>query len=753
MQNFVHGLTVLGNGPAIAYLIGGSLLGMFVGVIPGLGGAVVLTIILAFIYHIDVTGTLSLFLASQAGSYFSASITSILLNTPAHPEAFAVTFDGFPMAQRGEAGRALGISATSTCLGGLVGCAVLVGFIPIINNLATLFHPPEYVALVLIALLLVGTLGTDAVSKALISVGLALMISTIGSDPVTGVYRYTFNAVGLFGGISIVALFLGLFGIPQMALVFGTASTIARQDMTGRELETSAPVTLQRGFARQVIGGVRETLSHWAALLRAGLIGAVTGIIPGIGGFAANFMSYGVAQQMSRHRERFGTGIPEGIIAPEGSSLAKEAGGMVPILGLGIPGGIGGALFLAALTIKGVKVGYGFTTNYPTLAYEAVWVIALGGIIGTVAGLLSAPLLARVTRVPGPALVPFIMAVSVVGTFASDVSFFSVMEVIVFAVIGFALRRLRYSLAAFGIGLILGPTLEDNIYQTHTIFPGFTFLSARPFADVLFAIALGLVAVKWIQLRRDAKAAREATSGAEGAVEMRRLERQRHPYPLLGLVTTSLLAALGIAFVTYGATHYDFSTALMPVVGGALAGLVALWRLPAEALAYIHYRQDKKAPAPLATAEASAPAVLSPFSPPPAEPGSVVLGALVTGALGPEGDELGATPAEPLPGAMLAPATGPGAIVDKTWGRNGQYSRELLAFVWFGGLIAGCFVFGFNVGVPAFAVLYGLVSMGRVFRGWLGRGVFAIGSAVVLWALTYEIENLLHITFSPVVHL
>src|ERR1700734_2149691 len=147
LQNLLHGLTGLSNTEGILYLFGGSFIGMILGVIPGLGGAVVLSIIFAFIYHISLPGTIVLFLATHAASYYSASVTSILLNTPAHPEAFAVTFDGFPMAQRGEAGRALGISATATCIGGILGCAALVGFIQIINVLPTLFHPPEYVGL------------------------------------------------------------------------------------------------------------------------------------------------------------------------------------------------------------------------------------------------------------------------------------------------------------------------------------------------------------------------------------------------------------------------------------------------------------------------------------------------------------------------------------------------------------------------------------------------------------------------------
>ena len=744
LTNLFEGLKALGNGPAIAYLVGGSLIGMFLGVIPGLGGAVVLSIILAFVYHINDTGTLCLFLATQAGSYFSASITSILLNTPAHPEAFAVTFDGFPMAQRGEAGRALGISASSTMLGGLIGCAVLVGFIQIINYLPDLFHPPEYVALISVALLLVGTLGTDAISKALASAGIGLMLSTVGADPVSGIYRYTFNAVGLYSGISLVALFLGLFAIPQMVLVFGTATTIARQDMMGRQVDSTAAVTLERGFGKQVVQGVRDTVHHWVALIGAALIGVVTGIIPGIGGFAANFLSYGIAQQVSKKRELFGTGIPEGIIAPEGSSLAKEAGGMVPLLGLGIPGGVGGALFLAALVIKGVHVGFGFTTNYPTLAYETVWIIALGGIVGTMAGLLVAPQLARVTRVPGPLLVPLIMSIAVVGTFAADVSYFSILEIAVFGVVGFALRRLRYSLAVFGIGLILGPELEQNIYQTHEIYPGFTFLE-RPLADVLFVVGLGVLALKAVQLHREAKkrnAPIEEQDVLLRAEELRRRERERRPFPLLAVIASAAILGVTIPFLVYTARVYPYSTALMPMIAGSVAAAAALWRLPIEIDGYLHHVRDKRAARALAGA--TVPQMAPQMASVPASTEVNEANEIQHSSAADLIEAMGPAPTDFSRGSSLP------AITDKTWGRYGQYTRELVAFAWFGALLVLVKLFVIEIGPAVFCVAYALTATGYVLRSLARRLMFAVFSAGVIFAASYEILHLLHLTFQPV---
>ncbi len=712
-HNLVNGLTVLGNLDGMLYLFGGCIFGMIFGVIPGLGGAVVLSIILAFIYHVSLVGTVCLFLGTHAASYYSASVTSILLNTPAHPEAFAVTFDGFPMAQRGEAGRALGISAAATCLGGLVGCIALVAFIPLVKVLPTLFHPPEFVALVLIALLLVGTLGTDKVSKALVSAGIGIMISAVGTDPVTAVQRYTFNSVGLIGGISLVALALGLFSVPQMTLVFGTATTIARQDMMGNDIEHSEAVGLQKGFSKQIFGGIMESLHHWVALIRSGLVGVVTGIIPGIGGFAANFLSYGIAQQFSKRRELFGTGIPEGIIAPEGSSLSKEAGSLIPIIGLGIPGGVGGALFVAALTIKGVRLGPDLLTSYPSLPYEMMWVILLSGFIGTAIGLLASPWLAKITTVPGPLLVPFIMVLSAIGPFVADISFFAVVEGLIFTFIGFLLRRLKYSLAAFAIGLVLGPTLENNIFLTHEIFPGWTYLE-RPFSDVLFAIAIGVLLLKGIQLHKDAKKIRIVIE-EEDPIKRAELEladfKKHNPYPQLAFLTSLTLFGLCLAFTVYGITQYRWNSAIFPTIGGILATLGALWQLPLDTVNFIR---------------------------------SVKLRRIVKSTVTRVPEEVRY---HPVTGKKL-----PKIVHDKSWGFNGQYTREAFALIMYSGLIGGMFLFGFLWSVPVFVVGYGIFATRRVMPSIRSRILYSIIGAAVMWGGVYEVLNILHLTYTPAIH-
>ena len=763
VHELINGLSSLGSLSSIAYLIGGALLGVVVGVAPGLSTAVVLSVLLSFIYNIDLTGTLCLFLGSQAGSYYSASITSILLNTPAHPEAFAITLDGYPMARKGQAGRALGLSAASTCLGGLIGCAILVAFIPLLNALPQMFHPPEYVGLVVLAMILVGTLGTDSIGKALASGGAGLLVSVIGPAPVGGQARFTFGSVDLESGIALAAVALGVFAIPQMAMVFGTGTTVANQDMTGKDIGPATAVSLGRGSTRQILGGARDALRHWVYILLGGVLGAVSGIIPGIGAFAANFLSYGVAQQVSRDKRKFGTGTPEGIIAPEAASLAKESGSMIPILGLGIPGSVGGALFVAALTIKGVRTGYGFAQTYPTLPYQIVWIVALSGIIGTLTGVLVGPVLTKVMAVPGPILVPFIFCLSVVGAFLVDTQMSSVYEVLAFGVVGIGLRRTRYPLAAFLIGIVLGPLLETNVYLTKNAYPGVSFLWERPAADALMALAILVLVLKVRTIRRDRRAALEGREGvdpsaplavfAAGRAGTARGPQGRVPYPLLSLVMSSFLLVVAVFAIVYAVLNYPFEASALPVVGGALVAVPCLWMLPQDVVNYRRHLTSSSVAVATPAAEALPVASEAPVKE-RVETG-VGLGGPAPARLGSGLDPDPAAATDVLASERPEPPD-PGPfppIREHAWGRYGQYTRELIAYGWLVGLVFMCWAFGFEFGVPVFVVAYSLTCVKRYIRSIWYRGLFAALAAAAMWLITHEALGALHVLIEPALHL
>lgn len=756
----------LGSLSAIGFLVLGAVIGVIVGVVPGLSSAVVLSLILVFVYHLDLTATLCLFLGAHAGSYYSASITAILLNTPAHPEAYAVTFDGYPMARNGQAGRALGLSAVSTCIGGIVGCIVLVAFTPLMSILPNMFHPPEYLAVITLALVLVAALGTSSPGRALASIGLGLMVASIGSSSITGESRFTYNNPHLLQGIELVGLALGVFAIAQMVLVFGTGTSGSNLDLSGRELANTTAIELGNNQGRQLLGGIREgAVGHFPLTVQSGVIGALSGLVPGMGGFVANFISYAAARQVSRQRDKYGTGIAQGIIAPEGASLAKEAGGMIPVLGLGIAGGVGGALFLAALEIQGITTGYDVQRDYPTLTYEVAWIVALTGIIGTGIGVLSGRFLAQSVKIKGPLLVPFIFSLAVVGAFVTAVDYAAVIEVLIFGVIGLVLRRLGYSLATFILGLVLGPTFENNFYLTHNLYPGVSFLSARPASAVIFAVAVLVLIARAAETRRSrgrraagispetgtglrAEIARaEATRGSA----LTRALALRSNYPILNFITSLVLLSLSIYWVLYASSTYSFAGALMPVVGG-LAVLVAtaaglgtdLYHVLRYVRLRLRNRNDPAAAPPAAEGGALADA-LPPGSAPAGGQSAVLPGGEATAA---DGSSLLAAVATATP---EAPAKDEKPIILKSWRWNGQYSRELAAFGWLVALITLCYVFGFEVAVPVWVFAYGIVCTRRFLKTRRSRVIFIVASTVSMWAVTYLMFTLTNPLFTPLI--
>lgn len=723
LSNLLDGLTALGDTKAILFLVAGTVLGVGLGVLPGLGVALVLSVLLGFIYHVGIVPAIALMLATQAGSYFSASITAILLNTPGAPESLPTTFDGFPMAQRGQGGRALGISAAATAIGGLVGCIALFGLLQVVEYLPDVFHPSEYVALIILAIVVTGSLGGSSVTKALMSGALGLMMSFIGNDPVTGAYRFTFGNANLYGGIPVVALALGMFAVPQMIIMFGRRESVA----------VSASALGGSGFRSQVWQGVREIMPHWFLLVRSALIGVICGVVPGIGGFTANFLSYGIAKQTVRRRDQMGTGIAEGIIAPEGSSLAKEAGSLIPAVGLGLPAGTGMVLFLAALAILGLQPGPGFAANHPSLPYTMLWVVAIGGLLGTAIGLLAAPVLARTTRVKGPQLLPFIVSLAVVGAYASTAQLATVVEVLIFSCLGFVARRLDYSLAALTIGLVLGAQLEDQVFLTRQTI-GWGFLE-RPLTDILIVL---IVVVVILQVRP----ARRRRVVDDKRVDKRFAKRRRvviSKHRFLEGATSAVLLGVSITYVVI-ALGYAPTDRLLPLIAGIVAAAASFTLLLSVAIASGRARGGL-GEGPRADAAVSAPAGMPGAAAPPPT-GSQGLLRSAEPAVGARGElSLDVLASEPVAAPQDAAAG-----EDSGRQRRLRYLRELAALGWVFVLVIAAWLLGFRVGVPLAIAAYGLTSSG--FAAWRNRVIFTVCSTATAWLLVWAVFHYLHLTFT-----
>ncbi len=651
---------------AILLMLAGMLAGTLVGVIPGLGGAVLLTMLLPFLYGMNVVQGLSLMVAAHASIYFAGSITAILLNTPGAPESAPTTIDGYAMTRQGKAARALGISATATTLGGWIGFAALVAVIPLMLPLITILRPPEFLLLAILAVVLVSQLHSGSLTKGLLSGCFGFLMAFVGYDPITGVQRFSFDLLSLYNGFSIVVVALGLFAMSEMFRLYGAK----------RALADGVTLSLSQQPGARVTDGIRDVFAHRWLVLRSAAIGVLVGMVPGVGGIAGNFISYGQAVRTSRHPERFGEGAPEGIIAPESSSLSKEASSFIPTLALGIPSTVGTAVMLGALQILGVPPGPTMLTTHLPLVFTIAWVLAITSLLASIIGLALAPWLARITLLPGPILVPFVFALAMLGGYAATTNMIEVAAVIAFGVVGLVMKRLGYSLPGAIIGFILGGVVQNNLYLTEHL-GGWRFVT-QPLADLLLAVILLVLIAPLLQRRSRWRQARRTVG-----VETTALRKEKPPARLsmLEFVVDVVWVVFTAAYVVT-AWSYPPTAGLVPLTFGVTALVIATAQFA------IH--------------------------------------------VGPPLRRLIDSP-QSLTRVLVAarlPQPGRGARAHCGRGEASADHRELMAIAWAVALFIGIYIAGYAIAIPAFMLIY--FTFG--FRaGWK----IAALSAFAMWVLTY----------------
>lgn len=704
VHNLLGGLGSLLTPEAAGLLAVGMAVGMFMGMLPGLGVSLALSLMLPFLYHMSVVPAIALMLGAQASSYYGASITAILLNTPGAPESFPTTLDGYPMAERGEAGRALAISATSTLIGAWIACGILIGLLQIAGRLVSVFHPPEFVGIIVLALVLIGSTGESArASSVIISGAIGFMLSFVGSDPVTGVERFTFNLPALFSGISVVPFALGVFALTQMVLMFGRQESVAKTDTAG----------LARQFRGQVPQGIVETFRNWRDVVRSATVASILGLVPGIGGFTANFISYGLGRQTSRHRKEFGSGSPSGLVSAEGSSLAKEVGSLVPAVALGLPSGLGMVIFIAALSILGLQPGPTLLTSRPALPYTMMWVMAIAAAVSCSVGLAVTPWISRITSVRAPLLFPFILALSVLGSFAAVTSFAGVIELALFAGIGVVMRKLGYSLAAATIGLVLGATFADNVHLTGSIY-GWHFVTRSPLADVFVVASFALLVLTALRARRTEVQHRHSKKPPHDAAE----------HPVLEPAADVAIASTCVAYMVL-ALGYPAGAGQLPAIVSALAGAVALSRLAHHVVLRRAGRRSREESAKQAA------------------PGTAVL-ASVGGWDGGPGPSSQPSPAGSSPDSPLQPAAESSPVTARA--DTGRTWREVVALGWIFTAVLAAYLLGFELGVPAVVAGYCCVSTGAKNPKW--KWTFTAAATGAGLGIAYAFVSLFHLTFS-----
>lgn len=455
---------------------GGVLLGVILGSVPGLNSTMGTALLIPFTFAMSPINGLALLTSVYCGGTYGGSISAILFNVPGAPEASATVFDGYEMAKKGQAAQALGYAVMCSCLGGLFSVIVMILVSPLLASVALTFSQPEYFALAVTALTLIASLGGRGMKKAAISGIFGLLMATVGIDPMTGDPRFTFGGKALMGGINFIPAIIGAFAVSEVL-------SRAESEIKGSEvLSTRISTVLPR---------IKEILKMKWLILRSALIGTWIGILPGVGATTAAFVGYAEAVRWSKHPEKFGTGIPEGIAAPETANNAATGGAMVPLLTLGIPGSATTAVIIGGFLVHGLQPGPMLFMNQPKLMYSIFLAMLLANILMLFAGLGVAKVFSNFRRIRYSILGPCIFIFAAIGSYGIRNDPVDLWIMFFFGVVGYFMKKYNYPIAPMIIGLVLGNLTEISLRRGMRMLDydlsAFLF---RPIAGVILAIAV-----------------------------------------------------------------------------------------------------------------------------------------------------------------------------------------------------------------------------------------------------------------------
>ena len=487
-------LVQLANLESFLFLFIGVVFGLIMGILPGLGGIITLSLLIPFVYGMDPAPAFAILLGAFSAVTFGGAITSILLNVPGNSDNVATCWDGFPLTQKGEAGRALFAAAFACMLGGLAGAVILIAAIPIVRPLVLSFGPSEYFVMALMGIAIIAFLTGRSVVKGLAAGGLGLLLSFIGADPVSGDYRYTFGALYLWDGIEFAAFVIGFFAIAEMIELYIHGASIAR---------------VKTEVRANVLASFWEVLAHWRTLVRSSIIGYIIGVIPGVGGAVGNIVAYGYEVRAAKDPSRFGKGAIEGVIAPSAADNSKDGASLIPTIAFGVPGSSGMAIMLGAFLILGMQPGIQMLTTHLDQVFVMAWTLVLGNLLTTLIGVAFAKQLEKIAHIRSNLIVPITLVVCFLGAYGVNNSMNDVLVAVLFGVVGYGFMYYGFPRQTLVIGLVLGEIAEKNFHLAYQVF-GSAFL-LRPYSLALIAIAFLVFGLPVMQMRR---------SGRKGAVDL-----------------------------------------------------------------------------------------------------------------------------------------------------------------------------------------------------------------------------------------
>jgi putative tricarboxylic transport membrane protein len=471
----------------------GTIVGVVGGALPGVTITMTVIVALPFTFGLDPLQGLAVMTGIYVGGSSGGLVTTSLIGIPGTPSSLATLFDGFPLAKKGEPGRAIWLGIWASFFGGILGGIFLVAATGPLAAFALKFGPWEYFSLFVLALSMVAGLVEASLLKGLIAGMLGLVVTVLGNDPMMGVPRLTFGIPMLEGGVEFLPVLIGVFAFAQI---------MKDVEKMGGPQGLVQAVDAAAGLAVSQLKVIWEILSRPFLLLWVSIIGVWIGVLPAIGGSAANMMAYDQAKKLSKHPEKFGTGVPEGIIASEASNNANVGGSLVTIMAFGIPGDAVTAVMLGALTIHGIQSGPLFISQHPTIAYGIFAAYLLAHPIMVIATWLFAKWALRVVTVPRSLLYPVVLVLCVIGAYALNNTMSNVYVLLAFGVLGYVMVKAGLPLAPFILGVILGDQIEINLIRSIMTDPNPWLFFTRPISGLLLAASLASVVFAVWQHRR-----------------------------------------------------------------------------------------------------------------------------------------------------------------------------------------------------------------------------------------------------------
>jgi TctA family transporter len=495
IEALFEGLFLVLQWKAFGFMMLGVFLGFWVGLLPGLGGATTLALMLPFVYTMQPVEAFAFLLGMHSVVATTGDITSVLFGVPGEASSAATILDGYAMAKKGEAGRALGAALMSSLVGAIVGAVALALAIPVVRPLVLTFGSPELFMLAIVGLAFIASLsshGGRGMLRGFLAGALGLFFATVGQDPQAGVARYTFDVLYLWQGLDLVPVLVGIFAIPEIIDLAGRGSSIAGAMPQGK-------------LSAGAFEGVKDTFRHFWLTIRCSLIGTFIGILPGLGGSVAQWMAYGHATQSARsaeERKGFGQGDVRGVLGPGAANNSKEGGSLVPTIAFGVPGSTAMAILLGGFVLLGLVPGPDMLTKHLPLTFSMVWTIVIANVVTVLVCFLFLDHLAKLTNVRGSILIPLILVLVFIGSYTSNSHYGDLLVTLFFGAVGYLMVLAGWPRAPFVLGLVLGKIAENYLYISVARYEAAWL--ARPVVVVLIVIAVVVIIYPLYQARRRA---------------------------------------------------------------------------------------------------------------------------------------------------------------------------------------------------------------------------------------------------------